>query len=92
MRTFPNMNKILGISNESLISEFVRNNQAVCDEFVDFVTDYIQKAKTPPPTPKVYAFFKNRGVKLPVNTKQFCKLFAPILKEKSEAKSKPEEN
>ena len=73
------LTKFTGLSNQTLIDEFVRDNMAACREYAEFVAEYVKDNKTPPPVPKVYGFFKKKGLRLPVNTKQFCKLFGPVM-------------
>lgn len=79
------LTKFPGLNNQELIDEFVQENYDVCLDYAKFVTEYLRDNKTTPPTPKVYNFFKRRGLQLPVNTKQFCKLFGPVLQQMSES-------
>lgn len=69
---FPGLN-----DNKAMVDEFVQNNRDICVEYAEFVRDYTMKNHMPPQTVKVYNFFDKKHVRLPVNTKQFCKLFAP---------------
>ena len=81
------LSKFPGLNNQDLIDEFITDNYDTCVEFAGFVAKYIKNNKTQPPIPKVYEFFKKRNLRLPMNTKQFCRLFGPTMQKLSQKES-----
>lgn len=80
------LTKFHGFDNRTLMDEFVQDNYDACVEYARFVADYVARTKTQPPAPKTREFFKARGLVLPINTKQFAKLFGPLMKDLSHGK------